>query len=341
MTRNKFTVITQVLLLVGFSSFLSAADKNAVAVAVETVNLPQTVLRVLSYNIQALPPPIKSGKEPLFVRISELLRERRAQGNHPHVVLLQEAFDSKSNVIVETSGYKYVLKGPGRKKPAKLGEAHWVPKTRKAYVSFTDPQKFMGSGLVILSDYPILAGMHKAFNSDECAGLDCLANKSIQMARIEVPGVKQPVDVVNSHFNSHRSAAAPRQITLKMHHKQTDKLHWFLGKVGQGNPMIVAGDFNTKQADRYAYFDKILGLFDAAKICLSSADDCRIPATTETDAILYNTNDKHFYVGTSQVSVQPSFIERNFDEKLHGRELSDHLGYEVHYMLSSGITTSG
>ncbi len=321
------------------SSVLAAADTQ-VATGAQT-NTPISVLRVLSYNIQALPPPIKTGKAPLFARIAELLRERRQNGNHPHVVLLQEAFDGKSNIIAETSGYKYILKGPGRKKPAKLGEAHWAQKTRKAYVSFSDPQKFMGSGLVILSDYPIVEGMHKAFSSDECAGLDCLANKSIQMARIKVPGVEQSIDIVNSHFNSHRSAAAPRVTTLKMHQKQTDKLVWFLNKVGKGNPLIVAGDFNTKQADRYAYFDKKLGLADAAEVCIDSKASCYVPETTSTDTILYDTNDKHFFSSSRHVVLKPNFIERNFDEKLHGRELSDHLGYEVHYMLSTETVATG
>lgn len=305
-------------------------SQSATAVQVKK---PQK-LRVLSYNIQALPPPIKSGKAPLFSRIAELLRERREEGTHPHVVLLQEAFDSKSNVIADTSGYRYVLKGPGRKTDAKRGKAHWVQQTRKAYVSFTDPQKFMGSGLVILSDYPILEGKHKSFHSDECAGIDCLANKSIQMARIAVPGVSQPVDVINSHFNSHRSAAAPSKVTLAMHKKQTDKLRWFMEKVTDGNPLIVAGDFNTKQMPRYEYFDRKIGLLDAGKVCLESYGLCRIPPTTQQDEILYNTNDKHFFGGSDRITMEPSFIERNFDEKLDGKELSDHLGYEVHYSLT-------
>ena len=290
-------------------------------------------LRVLSYNIQALPPPIKKGKAPLFARIAELLVARRADGTQPHVVLLQEAFDSKSNVILEKTGYKYILKGPGKKTKAKLGQAHWVQKTRKSYVKFTDPQKFMGSGLVILSDYPIIKAQHKSFNSDECAGLDCLANKSIQLARIDVPGLSQPLDVINSHFNSSRKAKAAKRIARKVHHKQTDKLKWFLEKTNVGNPVIVAGDFNTKRPNRYDYFMETIALTDAGKNCVEADGECEIGVDTSLDTLLLNTNDKHFYAETEQVHISPHFAERNFREKLNGKDLSDHLGYEIHYTL--------
>lgn len=346
--RDDFEIVWLCSLMMRLSALIGTGSAILLALSTSTPagasGFPSkdvTNLRVLSYNIQALPPPIKKGKAPLFERIAELLRERRQNDTHPHVVLLQEAFDSKSDVIAETSGYKYILRGPGRKTNAKLGKAHWVPQTRKAYVSFTDPQKFMGSGLMIMSDYPIVAGHHKSFHSDECAGIDCLANKSIQLARIEVPGVGQPIDIVNSHFNSRKSAAAPTRITLKIHHKQTDKLKWFLEKASKGNPLIVAGDFNTKQPERYSYFDRTLGLIDAGKVCLSDTGRCKVAEHTEQETILFNTNDKHFYSGSKRVALHPYFIERNFSEKLDGRELSDHLGYEVHYTVVSTAGTSG
>ncbi|MBL4839169.1 MAG: endonuclease/exonuclease/phosphatase family protein [Kordiimonadaceae bacterium] len=315
---------------------VNTALNTALNTTLASVSGAATVgLRVLSYNIQALPSPLKKGTAPLFARIAEMLQERRAKGTQPHVVLLQEAFDKKTDVILEQAGYRYILKGPGKKTKAKLGQAHWVQKTRKSYVKFTDPQKFMGSGLVILSDYPIIKGHHKSFNSDECAGIDCMANKSMQMARIDVPGLAQPVDIVNSHFNSRRSAKAPRKLSLKIHHKQTDKLKWFLKKTGVGNPVIVAGDFNTKQGARYEYFAKKIALTDAGTQCVSDNAGCIIAKGTKVEMVLFDTNDKHFYEASDTVSIAPYFIERNFAETLDGKELSDHLGYEIHYKLSS------
>jgi len=292
-------------------------------------------LRVLSYNINGLPSPIKKGKGPHYARIAEVLNERRAKGIQPHIVLIQEAFDGRSNIVAETTGYKYVLAGPGRKDASKHGKAHWAQKTRKAYASFSDPQKFLNSGLIILSDYPIIEARHKAFSSDECAGFDCLSNKAILLARVQVPGVESPVDIINSHFNSRRSAKAPNKAVLKAHYRQTETLKWFLDQVNTGNATIVAGDFNTKQTERYTYFKKTIGYKDAGEICLKMAESCVLAAGTAPELVLYQTNDKHFYTDGDGARISPLHMERNFDEMLDGKPLSDHLGYEVIYEIKS------
>jgi len=300
------------------------------------------ILKILSFNINALPDVLKSGRREAdqYARIAEILRQRRAQGTQPQIVLLQEAFDSKSSVITDTTGYAYVVRGPGRKEPSKIGKAHWNLQTRKPYSNFDDPQKFMGSGLVILSDFPIINAQHKAFDSDSCAGLDCLSNKAILLARLDVPGLETPLDIINSHFNSRRTAAAPKKWTLKAHQRQTDTLHWFLDRVQDGNPLIIAGDFNTKARDRYRYFRDRLGVTDVAELCLSLSDQCSVADGTSQDSILYNTNDKHFIAPKQGAVVLPTHIERNFTEQIGGLGLSDHLGYEVHYRLLPTATNT-
>ena len=317
---------------------IALALMSAVSVgADDSASAPDTPemieLRVLSYNINGLPAPLKKGKKPHYARIAEVLKERRANGTQPHIVLIQEAFDGKSDIVAETTGYKYVLKGPGRKDESKRGDAHWVQKTRKAYASFSDPQKFMGSGLLILSDYPIIDARHKAFNSDECAGFDCMSNKSILLARIEVPGLGRPLDIVNSHFNSRRAAKAPKKAAFKAHSRQTNTLKWFLEKTHTGNPVIVAGDFNTKEERRYSYFKETIGFKDAGVECLDAVGRCSVGEGTRIEELLFKTNDKHFYADGDDVLVQPRRMERNFDEMLNGKPLSDHLGYEVVYSL--------
>lgn len=321
----KFTVIILMLMGAVFEQGAGAADAPKASEVI--------VLRVLSYNINGLPAPIKKGKEPHYARIADVLNERRANGTQPHIVLIQEAFDGKSDIVAETTGYKYVLKGPGRKDESKRGDAHWVQKTRKAYASFSDPQKFMGSGLLILSDYPIIDARHKAFNSDECAGFDCMSNKSILLARIEIPGLGRPLDIINSHFNSRSAAKAPKKAVFKAHSRQTNTLKWFLDKTHTGNPIIVAGDFNTKEERRYSYFTEIIGFKDAGVECLDAIGRCAVGEGTRVEELLFKTNDKHFYADGDGVQVQPRRMERNFDEMLNGKPLSDHLGYEVVYSL--------
>ncbi len=292
-----------------------------------------SVLRLLSYNINGLPKTLTKGKPPLFNRIAEILRERRTAGTQPHVVLLQEAFDKRTSVIADTTGYKYVYKGPGRRDTSRKGRAHWTQATRKAYALRPDPQKIAGSGLYILSDFPIMDARYKAFDSDECAGFDCLSNKAIQFARLQTPFADQPIDIVNSHFNSRGSAKAPGKIVLKAHRKQTDLLVKMLGAFRKGYPIVIAGDFNTKQDKRYTYFSENVNLMDAGKVCLSNKAFCSLAAGTKEDEILYRTNDKQFYEDSAAVRLQPIWAARNFTETLDGKPLSDHLGYEVHYRV--------
>lgn len=292
------------------------------------------LIKVLSYNINALPPPIKKGGAEQYERIAAILRERRAKNDHPQIVLLQEAFTSAADVVTDTTGYAYVVRGPGRKEASEKGLAHWPLKTRKTYSTFKKPQKFTGSGLVILSDFPIEQAQHKAFDLDTCAGIDCLANKAILMARLHVPGLGEPLDVINSHFNSKGTAAAPRKWTLKAHKKQTDTLVWFMEKTDRGNPVILAGDFNTKATARYQYFQKQVGFVDIGEACLRRTAACHLDQATDADTILYNTNDKHFVAASQDYALTPVYVTRNFTEEVGGKPLSDHLGYEVHYRLS-------
>lgn len=295
---------------------------------------PQPVLRVLSYNINGLPPPLVKNKPPLFDRIAEILRERRENGTQPHIVLLQEAFDKRTSVIADTTGYAYVFKGPGRRDTSKAGKAHWTPATRRSYSQRSDPQKIAGSGLYILSDFPLSDARYKAFDSDACAGFDCLSNKAIQFVRVQTPFADKPIDIINSHFNSRGSAKAPGKITLKAHRRQTDTLAKFLEKFNMGYPIVMAGDFNTKQDKRYTYFRQNIALVDAGEACVEKPDVCAVAEGTMEEEILYRTNDKQFYSGNDDIKLAPIWMARNFDDLLDGRPLSDHLGYEVHYQVT-------
>ncbi|WP_417450238.1 endonuclease/exonuclease/phosphatase family protein [Kordiimonas sp.] len=343
--RNFFKMIGagSVLAVLGAGPAACASDlpdtvpdqPGAAVTLLPTQGAAQAVLlNVLSYNIQGLPSPLKKHKTPLFERIAQILRERRGEGSQPQVVLLQEAFDSDASIIAEQTGYRYVLKGPGRKARSEKGRVHWAMQTRKSYMTFSDPQKFTGSGLYILSDYPIVEAQHKAFDSDMCAGIDCLSNKAILLARIAVPGLDEPLDIINSHFNSRGSAKAPSRHVLRAHQRQTDTLSWFMDKLCGGYPVIVAGDFNTKQRERYDYFRQTIQLVDAAEDCLSGEGDCALGKAAKRDNVLYKTNDKQFFRTTDKYRIIPTYIERNFTEEVDGRPLSDHLGYEVEYKIT-------
>jgi endonuclease/exonuclease/phosphatase family metal-dependent hydrolase len=302
--------------------------------AVESV--APRVLRVLTYNINALPSPVKRHKTVRLNRIAEILKERRTKGTQPDIVVLQEAFGSRCDVIIEQSGYKYVVRGPGRKSGKNGRGTPWGVEGGRSYNKPAKTQKFMGSGLIILSDYEITNPVFTTFGGKACAGLDCLANKAIMMTEITIPGLNEPVKLVTSHFNSNRSAKAPGAVRLRAHQKQTDILAKFLSRTTDMQaPVILAGDFNTKLPVRYQYFREEINALDAAESCLQTGISCALGDQTVPSEILYLTDDKQFYRSGSATLLTPVFIERNFRESVEGRALSDHTGYEVHYALDA------
>ncbi len=324
MFRRPIVVLIGALLFSGITGL--AIQK---AQAAETAS---NKFSILTYNINALPSPVKWHKTSRLNRIAEILKERRAKGTQPDVVVLQEAFGERCDVIIEQSGYKYVVRGPGRKSGKKRRGTSWSVESNNSYSQSTKPQKFMGSGLIILSDFEIKNPVFTTFDGQACAGLDCLANKAIVMTEVSVPGIDTPIHLVTSHFNSNRSAKAPGAIRMRAHQKQTDILAKFLARTASTKaPLILAGDFNTKLTPRYQYFREEINALDAAEVCLQSGQSCVLDARTEQAEILYMTDDKQFYRSGSATLLTPVYIERNFRESLQGRPLSDHTGYEVHY----------
>ncbi len=311
---------------------------TACCMAAPAASAPRT-LRVLTYNINALPSPIKRHKSARLERIAQILRQRRALGTQPDVVVMQEAFSKGSDALIAQSGYRYAVRGPGRKAGKSHDRAPWTVEGGRSYMRRTKVQKFMGSGLVILSDYPLQDPVFVTFGNAACAGLDCLANKAIMMTRIAVPGMPEPVQLVTAHFNSNRSAKAPSVVRLRAHQKQTDILAKFLARTSSRKaPLIIAGDFNTSQRLRYQYFRREINALDAAESCLQSGRNCVLGDTTSVDEILYQTDDKQFYRSGGAVLLTPVYIERNFQDMVDGRPLSDHAGYEVLYRLDAKNT---
>ena len=49
-------------------------------------------LSVLTYNVKGLPWPLASGRPEAFSAMADRLRDMRAEGRNPHIVVLQEAF---------------------------------------------------------------------------------------------------------------------------------------------------------------------------------------------------------------------------------------------------------
>ncbi len=328
------TLLRSMAVVLGLALALSA--RYAKTDDAGLASAPGASLSVLTYNINALPSPVARNKTPRLNRIAQILKQRRAAGTQPDIVVLQEAFGERCDVIIEESGYKYIVRGPGRKEGRSKEATSWKVEGGKSYAKTPKAQKFMGSGLIILSDFEITNPKFYTFDGQSCAGLDCLANKAIIMGEISVPGMAMPLQLVTSHFNSNRSAKAPGAIRLRAHQKQTDTLAKFLSRLSTTTaPLIIAGDFNTRLPERYQYFREEINALDAAESCLETGLNCVLEANTAEAEILYHTADKQFYRSGTTALIRPIYIERNFKESLQGRQLSDHTGYEVHYALGA------
>lgn len=265
-------------------------------------------LRVLTYNVQGLPIGVKHDR---YADIGRILADRRARGTAPHIVAIQEAFAKKTRDIAKYSGYPFVAKGP----PA------WGLR--------------MNAGLMILSEFPIVTGAHEVY--DDCAGVDCLARKGVQHARVEIPGVIAPIDLFNTHLNASYSNMPPsRKKGDRVRVRQVREAAGFVARNRTaGAVLLFAGDFNFRKNEGAAYstFLNLVPSENSARAC-----HLLLPCTGEPEAAARwaETIDHWFYDASLSpwTRFTPTHFERTFEEPYKGRRLSDHSGVEVHYAIS-------
>ena len=218
-------------------------------------------LSVMTYNVRGLPWPIAWGRADALAQIGDRLAALRRAGRQPHILLLQEAFTPEARAIAARAGYAYVVAGPDRRMsgpaPFSAQDRAYLAHARWDRGEAADKQ--FGSGLLILSDYPILSAARLAFPAHACAGFDCLANKGALVARLAVPGMAQPVHVVNTHLNARKAAGVPIARSQRAFERQVDLLTRFVrAQVPEDAPLILGGDMNIGRdpARQRAFFDR-------------------------------------------------------------------------------------
>lgn len=208
-------------------------------------------LVVLTYNVKGLPWPIARGRAAAISSITGRLRGLRRERLGPQIVVLQEAFTEDARAIGRAAGYRYVVDGPAASDASDapmdaqdrqfLADAHW-------WAGETEG-RLTGSGLQILSDYPIVAVHRMAYPAFACAGYDCLANKGVLLARVQVPGASSPIDIVTTHLNSRNSSGVSDERSLHAYRRQFALLSAFINRWHDPSiPLIAAGDFNVGSA---------------------------------------------------------------------------------------------
>ena len=292
-------------------------------------------LRVLSYNVNDLPWPLRKKSKAQMKFIGRDLARRRAEGTAPDIVLLQEAFTNRAKKLVKKADYPYVKKGPGRRKSG--GDLARVRGQQKIQMVAgnrgADTKAYVGSGLYILSRYPIIDTKYQMFGH-KCSGNDCLANKAVLLARIKLPGVAKPLDIVTSHMDANKKKEASKKKRFKAHKRQTKIVKAFLDKFNGRRAAIFAGDLNVKNAKRYNNFIETIPVVNAGEFCMETPQRCKTGENATADTLWRRTNDQHFIIEGNDFSIRPVFMERNYDQRVKGKRLSDHLGFEVIYEVT-------
>ena len=302
---------------------------------------PPVELSVMTYNVEGLPWPVRSGRGEALKAIGRHLAVLRDRRQEPDVVLLQEGFAKETADLIALSGYPYVAHGPkrGQRDPSAISKADRPDYRRVKYrQSGEGLGKWRSSGLWVLSNYPIAWVKSHAYHY--CAGLDCLANKGVMLVSLQVPGLPTPVEVANTHLNSKGASRTPLIRNRKAHHLQADELKSFMQQDRTpGAPLIVGGDFNVKHApDRFNYVMEDYPFDVVSRYCKARPKSCDAEMSFDGDAPWLDTQDLIGFSDGARVALRPIQVEAMFDGSAAGPVLSDHDGYQVRFRLSASPT---
>jgi endonuclease/exonuclease/phosphatase family metal-dependent hydrolase len=335
MTQLAWTLITG-LTLPACSSFPSVYYGGAELVGSSPAPSVEksVMLDVLTYNIEGLQWPARSGRSADLARIGQILNALNASGEAPDVVLFQEVFSARAIRAVKASGYPVFVSGPSPTRSSQdSAEATRAgrPRPTKGELGI----RLTGSGLVIASRYPITATKVDAYSRKTCAGFDCLSNKGVMLIRIAIPGIPVPVEIVNTHMNSQKASKVKTERHLTAHRYQVEELAMFLERYHAPEaPLILGGDFNMRHSqDRHDAFTFRLPLEQAHRYCLLTKR-CDVRISWDGDAPWMDTQDLQFFASGRSMHIAPVRIEAMFDGSPASPQLSDHDGLRVTYRLT-------
>jgi len=299
------------------------------------------MLKVLTYNVEGLGFPARSGRAKELAQIGQRLSAMRAAGTGPDIVMFQEMFSGAAKKAVMASGYPAIAPGPNvSTRPFESTREKLPGKSsiKRGEVGI----RFQGSGLAIASRWPIMTTDVRAYGAKSCAGLDCLANKGIMLARIYIPGLPTPIDVYDTHMNSRGASKAPAPRNLAAHDRQALEASEFIDRTHDDNfPVIFGGDFNMRHSEpRWANFTRYQSMSLVHQVCAQKTSGCDVKMSWDGDEPWMDTQDLQFFWPGTAVSVRPVRVEALFDGKPGSPQLSDHDGFMVTYRLEWPATAN-
>lgn len=292
-------------------------------------------LSVMTYNVKGLPWPIATGRADALERIADRLARMRKDAVQPAVVVLQEAFRSEAKSIGDRAGYRYQIVGARAQRVAN-------PVSRRAPLRRRSAAPQLDSGLIVLSDFPIVEVDRAAFPKGACAGMDCFAAKGVVLVTLDVPG-KGRVEIATTHLNSKGASWAPEKETERAYREQVDFLVDFLrSNRNPAIPLILAGDFNLgDREERLAILPPALtrlnGGLAPSEALRGCIDADFMPDVHSDDAqwVLERARDMQYVLPGDRRTVAAVAASIPFGTETGGEPLSDHFGYTIEYRLTA------
>lgn len=312
---------------------LSLPSPAAVAtLPARAVTQPASGLSVMTYNVKGLPFPAAYGRAEKLAEIGKRLAALRRSGRQPDVILLQEAFTPEAKAIAAAAGYAHVAVGPqAADAPARTDDGFG---TDGSWLKGEAMGKWVDSGLMILSDYPIVQTRRMAFPADMCAGYDCLAAKGVLLAWVQVPGRERPIAIADTHLNARKASGVAIDRANTAYVRQVAATRAFIrAHVSPRSDLIFGGDFNTghdqsRIAAEAADGGIIKGADEATRVAVMMAGASAVPAV-----IIDRGKDKQYFRAGTDGRLKLRRIEVPFGSPHSGSTLSDHLGYVADYAL--------
>ena len=336
----RLSVLVPFLLLAGCVSLPEARSVSCEAAPRPEISVSEggrtasMHLDVLTYNIEGLPKLTRSGRRDPLQEIGDRLAELRRAGTAPDVVMFQEVFSRRARNAVLSTGYPSLAPGPSAgDRPPRSPDPRLPGRKnpRRGELGL----KLSSSGVLIASEYPFVATTVLPYARGSCAGIDCLANKGVALARMAIPGVPGFVDLYSTHMNSMGASRVPERRHLAAHRRQARELSdWIAANSPPGMPVILAGDFNMRQSPgRFEHFGvERLELVHA--YCIANREACDVRLSWDGDEPWMDTQDLQLFASGSPVRVRPVRVEAMFDGSERGPRLSDHDALRVVYELS-------
>jgi len=291
-------------------------------------------LRVLLWNVEGLPWPIRSGRGPKLAAIADWIAKHREAGLGPDILILHKAFVPEASRIAIAGDFGTIAPGPALSQARRLTAARlptgYSSEARR--VKGEKLGKWLDGGLYIATDLPVAAIASEAFGTDSCAGFDCLSNKGAELLTLRLPGAPEPLYLFNTHRNSREPSKVGIARAEASHMLQTQENDVFLSVVPASAAMIAAGDFNNYRAgDKSGRF----AADPAFRLAGKSANFAARPAPM-TDAIAWQqAYDLVGYRSGSELRVEPLAVATLFDGK-NGPRLSDHDAQYIIFRVSWG-----